>query len=277
MSNQRTHDVTTTDGVTIVGTVYGQGPPLVFTQGGIGDGDLDWQALVAHLTGRFTCHLPSVRGRGLSTDHPDLGFGRLSRIWSPTSTASGRRPDWWAGPTVAWCSPWRRSPTQWMRWRRSSPRSSVSWTTRNKRLSARPSPAWPKLAAQGDMTEAARAFGGFPFNDAEIAKVDKAGYFEAAGRYVPTLLNQLQQGVEYQGPTADDPAVLGAISAPVLVLHGSDTKQRALAAGAQYVADHVPNATVREIPGAGHAAPLTHPEALAEALTEFFSSAQQPA
>jgi pimeloyl-ACP methyl ester carboxylesterase len=77
MSDQRTHDVTTTDGVTIVGTVHGQGPPLVFTQGGIGDGDLDWQALVAHLTGRFTCHLPSVRGRGISSDHPDLAFGRL--------------------------------------------------------------------------------------------------------------------------------------------------------------------------------------------------------
>jgi len=34
---------------------------------------------------------------------------------------------------------------------------------------------------------------------------------------------------------------------------------------------------VHEIPGAGHAAPLTHPEALAEALIEFFAPAQQPA
>ena len=33
MSNQRTHYVTTTDGVTIGGTVHGQGPPLVFLQG----------------------------------------------------------------------------------------------------------------------------------------------------------------------------------------------------------------------------------------------------
>jgi len=43
------------------------------------------------------------------------------------------------------------------------------------------------------------------------------------------------------------------------------------------VTDRVPNARRQEIPGAGHAAPLTHPEALAEALTEFFSPAQQPA
>jgi pimeloyl-ACP methyl ester carboxylesterase len=34
---------------------------------------------------------------------------------------------------------------------------------------------------------------------------------------------------------------------------------------------------MREIPGAGHAAPLTHPEALAEAIAEFFSSARQQA
>ena len=77
MSNQRTHYVTTTDGVTIGATVHGQGPPLVFLQGAIGDGDLDWQALLGHLTDRFTCHLPSMRGRGLSGDHPDLSFGRL--------------------------------------------------------------------------------------------------------------------------------------------------------------------------------------------------------
>ena len=29
----------------------------------IGDGDLDWQALLPHLTDRYTCHLPSMRGQ----------------------------------------------------------------------------------------------------------------------------------------------------------------------------------------------------------------------
>jgi len=71
-------------------------------------------------------------------------------------------------------------------------------------------------------------------------------------------------------------AVLGAISAPVAVLLGSDTKPF-FTASARHVADHVPNARIHEIPGAGHAAPLTHPEALAKALTEFFTPAQQPA
>ncbi|MDP8971456.1 MAG: alpha/beta hydrolase, partial [Actinomycetota bacterium] len=62
MSSRRTHYVTTTDGVTIGGAVHGQGPPLVFLQGAIGDSDLDWHAVLEHLTGRFTCHLPSMRG-----------------------------------------------------------------------------------------------------------------------------------------------------------------------------------------------------------------------
>jgi pimeloyl-ACP methyl ester carboxylesterase len=81
--------------------------------------------------------------------------------------------------------------------------------------------------------------------------------------------------MESEDPTAD-PAVLGAISASVLVLLGSDTKPF-FTISAQHVADHVPDARIQEIPGAGHAAPLTHPEVLAAALTEFFSTAQQPA
>ena len=59
MSKQRTHYVTTTDGVTIGGTVHGQGLPLVFLQGVIGDGDLDWQALVPPAVARF------IRQQGL--------------------------------------------------------------------------------------------------------------------------------------------------------------------------------------------------------------------
>lgn len=79
-----------------------------------------------------------------------------------------------------------------------------------------------------------------------------------------------------QGDPIADPAVLRAISAPVLVLLGSGTK-RFFAASARAVSDRVPNARMQELPGAGHAAPLTHPEALAAALTEFFAPARQPA
>jgi pimeloyl-ACP methyl ester carboxylesterase len=274
MSTQRTHYVTTTDGVIIGGTVHGQGRPLVFLQGSLGDGDIDWQAVVRHLTGRFTCHLPSIRGRGLSGDHPDLSFDRLAddflayvdSIGEPTGLVG------WSAPfapvvaaqhdavdAVALFEP-----------------SMLSLADEHEQAAVGEALARTgELAAEGRLTDAVRAFVGWIFNDEEIAALEDAGYFEAAGRYVPNLLNHLQQVMEQGDPIAD-PAVLGAISAPVLVLHGSDTK-RLFAASARAVTDRVPNARGQEIPGAGHAGPLTHPEAIAEALTEFFAVAQQPA
>ena len=133
-----------------------------------------------------------------------------------------------------------------------------------------------ELAAEGRLTAAVRAFAGWPFNEEDIAVAEDAGYFESAARYVPNLLSFFQQLIAYQGPTGDDPAVLGAIPVPVLVLRGSATKPF-MATSVRHVADHVPNARVQVIPGAGHAAPLTHPEALAEALTDFFAPVRQPA
>jgi pimeloyl-ACP methyl ester carboxylesterase len=275
MDNLRTHHVTTTDGVTIGGAVHGQGLPLVFVHGMLADGDTDWQALLPHMTGRFTCHLPSLRGRGLSGDHPDLSPGRMvddilayvDSIEAPTGlvgwssgaylavTAAAAQPD--AVDAVAPIEPGVLS----------------LMDEQEQAVFGAAAARMGELAAQGSLAAAARAFAGWPFNDEEIAMAEDAGYFEAAGRYVPNLLNLLQQWGEYEGPTPDDPAVLDAISAPMLVLHGADTTPF-LTASARYVADRVPNARVHEIPGAGHAAPLTHPEALAETLTEFFATAQ---
>jgi len=277
MSNQRTHYVTSTDGVTIGATVHGQGPPLVFLHGAIGDGDIDWQALLPQLTDRFTCHLPSLRGRGLSGDHPDLGLGRIiddylayvDSIGQPTGLVG-----WSAGANHALAVAARSDTITAV-----APYEPVANSRMDEQEQATLGEAVARmgeLAAEGNLTAAVRAFAGWPFNDVDIAMAEDAGYFEATGRYVPNLLRIFQQLAEYESPMPDDPAVLGAISAPVLVLLGSDTKPYATAA-ARHVTDHVPNARVHEIPGAGHAAPLTHPEALAEALTEFFAPAQQPA
>ena len=276
MSNQRTHYVTTTDGVTIGATVHGEGPPLVFLQGAVGDGDIDWNRLVGHLTGRFTCHLPSQRGRGLSGDHPDLSPARqaddiltyLDSIGEPTGLVG-----WSGGANLALAVAAQSDAVHTV-----APFEPVILSVMDEQVQAALGDAVARtgeLAAEGRLTAAVRAFLGWPLNDEEIAVAEDAGYVEAAGRYVPNLLNLLQQVMEHGDPAAD-PAVLGAISAPVAVLLGSDTKPY-FTTSARHVADHVPNARVHEIPGVGHAAPLTHPEALAKALTEFFTPAQQPA
>jgi len=276
MSNQRTHHVTTTDGVTIGATVHGQGPPLVFLHGMFGDGDIDWDPLLGHLAGRFTCHLPSQRGRGLSGAHPDLSYGRvvddflayIDSIGEPTGLVG------WSGG--AWPVLSAAAQSDAVAAVATIEPESVGLADEQEQAAFGDAVARAgELATAGDLVAAIRPLVDFVFNDEEIAVAEDAGYLEATARYVPNLLNFMQQLLEYQSPTAEDPAVLGAISAPVLVLRGSDTKPLALTS-ARHVADHVPNARLQDIPGAGHAAPLTHPEALAEALTEFFTPALQP-
>ena len=278
MSSQRTHEVTTTDGVTIGGTVHGQGPPLVFVHGNLGDGDLDWQALLPHLTDRFACYLPSMRGRGLSGEHPDLSFGRLvddviayvESIGEPTGLVG-----WSAGASLAFTAAAQSDAVDAVAPFELGVQSLMD--DQQRAIVGGAVVHMGELAAEGRLTEAVRTLAAeWSFNDEELAVADSAGYFEAAGRYVPNLLGFFQQARQYQGPTPGDPAVLEAISSPVLALHGSDTKPW-FAASARYVADEVSSAAVYEIPGAGHAAPLTHPQELAEALTGFFASDHQPA
>lgn len=277
MSKQRTHYATTTDGITIGGSVHGHGPPLVFVQGVLGDGDLDWQALLPHLTDRFTCYLPSSRGRGLSDDHPNLRIGQLvddvltyvDSIGQPTGLVG-----WSAGAFLALCAAGARADmvdaiaiVEPVMPGLMNEHELGEFGSAGARMG--------ELAAEGRLTDAARTFGSIVFNEKEIAAVEGAGYFEASGRYVPNLLNRFQQSMEHDGPTPEDPAVLGKIPIPVLLLVGSDTTPHFTTAS-RHVADHVPNARIHEIPGAGHALPLTHSRVLAEALTGFFLHVKQP-
>jgi pimeloyl-ACP methyl ester carboxylesterase len=276
MSEQRIHYVTTTDGVTIGGTVHGQGPPLVFLHGAFGDGHLDWQGLLPHLTGRFTCYLPSWRGRGLSSDHPDVSLGRrlddilayVDSIGAPTGLV-GLFGGAWFALAIARAQPDAVTAV-------ASVGTAVFGLMDEQEQAALGDAIarMGELAAEGRLTDAMRAFAGTILHDWEIAVAEDSGYLEAAGRYAPNLLNVFQQLLEYEGPDPDDPVVASAISTPVLVVHGSESKPswtRFFTLSARHVADHVPNARLLEIPGAGIIAPLTHPEALAEALTELFS------
>jgi pimeloyl-ACP methyl ester carboxylesterase len=277
VSNQRSHEMTTTDGVVIGGTVHGQGPPLVFVHGSLGDGDLDWQALLPHLTGRFTCYLPSRRGRGLTADHPDHSLGRVvddiivyvDSIQGPTGLVG-----WSAGATLTLAAAAQLSDAVNAVAVHEPPLGPLmDEQQRAARVSAVTRMA--ELVEQSRLRDAARRWAEFVFHDADTAALESAGYLEATGRYVPALLNDIQQAMQFGGPDPADPEVLARISAPLLVLHGPATRPF-FAAAARHVANHVPNARIQEISGAGHAAPLIHPEALAEALTTFFSRAQRP-
>ncbi len=247
MSNQSTHYVTTSDGVTIGGTVHGEGPPLVFLQGAVGDGDLDWNRVVGHLASRFTCHLPSLRGRGLSSDHPDLSSDRIIDDAVAYIDSIGEMTGlvgWSGGGSWALAAAAQSDAVTAV-----APFEPGILSLADQAVIGNAVARTVELAAEGNMTAAVRAFAAFPFNDEKIAVAENIGYFEAAGRYVPNLLNLLQQAMESEDPTAD-PAVLGTIQAPVAVLLGSDTKPF-FTASARYVTDHVTSARVHEIPAPG--------------------------
>ena len=276
MSNQRTHYATTSDGVTIGGTVHGQGPALVFLQGAVGDGDLDWRSVVEHLTDRHTCYLPSMRGRGLSGDHPDLGTSRIIEDFTTYVDSIGEPAGLvgWSGGGYFALGVAEMLPDAVTAVAPFEPGILTLMDDAEKAVVGAAIGRTAELAAAGDLAAAARAFLQWPFTEGDIAGADDAGYIEAAARYVPNLLTMLQQAMAEGHSAVEDPAALGTIAAPVLVLRGSETKPF-FTMSAQHVVGHVPNAQAREIPGAGHAAPLTHPKALAGALTEFFSASQQ--
>lgn len=275
MTSQRTHRVTTSDGVTIGGTVHGDGPSLVLLQGVIGDGDIDWELVRPHLSDRFTCHLPSIRGRGLSGDHPDLGPGRVvedlltyvESIGEPARLTGWSSGGTWAlhvaaqSDAVDAVAPFEPGMLHLL--------DGAGQAALGGALARA-----GELAAGGRLPEAARAFAAWPFNEDELALAEAAGYFGSAGRYVANLLGVVQQASASGPPPGGPAASLAAITAPVCVLLGSATKPF-FRVSAEHVVDHVPGARVREIPGAGHAAPLTHPEALAGALIEVLAPARE--
>lgn len=276
MSNQRTHYMTTSDGVTLGGTVHGEGPPLVFLQGGVGDGDLDWGQVAEHLAGRYTCHLPSLRGRGLSGDHPDLSLARIIDDAVEYVDSIGETvglTGWSGGGAWALAAAARSGAVSALA--PFEPAMLILADEQEQALVGRVVGRMVELLNEGDLPAAARAFAAFPLFDEEISAAADLGYFEASGRYVPNLLAVLQSVTGGEDPTSD-PAVLSTVTVPVEVLVGSATKPL-FARSAEYVVDHVQHGRVHEIAGAAHGAPLTHPEALAGALNDFFSSALQPA
>src|SRR5687768_14501991 len=82
---------------------------------------------------------------------------------------------------------------------------------------------------------------------------------------VPAMLRFVQQDASYQGPRSTDPEFLRQVAAPVLLLRGQQTKLGTFAAdAARHIAQHVSDPHVRELPDAGHFAPVLAPQALAK-------------
>ncbi len=66
----------------------------------------------------------------------------------------------------------------------------------------------------------------------------------------------------------DRRGVLGNIAVPALVIQGERDRLVPMGA-ARYLAEHLPQARLAPVPGAGHAPFLSHPDAFLERLEDF--------
>jgi pimeloyl-ACP methyl ester carboxylesterase len=279
MTAERIQRAVSADGTEIAGRVHGQGPALVLVHGGIGDGDLAWEALLPHVTDRFTCHLPSTRGRGLSTDNPDHSPPRMvedvtayvDSIGEPVTLVG------WSGSGVWVLGAAARigsvaavvdyEPGVMSEMREDDLAQTIATMER-----------MGMAAADGRLVDAVRAFAPWIATDDEITALELTDFFERWAGGIPAMLRFVQGDQAYQGPRPTDPDGLRQVAAPVLLLRGQRTRLGTFFADAvQYLAQHIPDAEVRELPGVGHFAPLLQPEAIADELITFVESIRQPA
>jgi pimeloyl-ACP methyl ester carboxylesterase len=283
MTDDRIHRAVSADGTEIAGRVQGQGPPLVLVHGGIGDGEFAWEALLPHLTNRFTCYLPSTRGRGLSADNPDHSPPRLEEDVTAFVDSIGEPVclvGWSAsGPWVLGAAAHSDAVAAVAAFEPAFEPGVLS-VAREDDL-ARFGAAMEQVgmaAADGRLVDAVRAFAPGVCTDNEIAALEETDFFERWAAGIPAMLILLQQLQSYEGPQSTDPQALGKITVPVLLLTGQETLLHTwFTDAAQYIAQHVAEPHMRELPGVGHCAPVVAPEPVAKELISLFESVRQPA
>lgn len=124
------------------------------------------------------------------------------------------------------------------------------------------------------LADAARVLAELVANDDELATLSATDYLQAGGQNVTVHLQEIEQAARSAEHDPIDPSVLARITVPVVQLHGSPAALGDWARDSvRYVADHVADPHVREIPGAGHLGPYCQPEAVADELVQFFGTA----
>jgi pimeloyl-ACP methyl ester carboxylesterase len=247
------HRTVADDGTQLAGRVVGDGPPLVLVHGGLSDGDIAWTELLPALRRHATCYLLSLRGRGLSADHPDHGFDRLAgdvrsfvdSIGGPVGLfahSSGARYALGAAAGAAAVSALalyepalpELDGAVARRWRAAITR--IGHAADDGRLVD---------GVRTFLTEVAMA------TPAELEAAADAGAFQRLAPYVPATLLEAEQVLTHR---VLDTLDLAAIPAPVLLLHGSET-HAAYAATTHHLVERFEMAEVRQIAGAGHLGP----------------------
>jgi pimeloyl-ACP methyl ester carboxylesterase len=277
MDDHGIHRAVSADGTEIVGRVIGQGPELVLVHGGLGDGELTWQALLPLLADRFTCYTMSTRGRGLSAvpSRPDYRLQRMvedvagfiDSIGRPVGLAGYSSGGMYALAAAAAC-PTVSAVAVF------EPPVLAAGEEHAERFAAAAARV-QEHACQGRLAEAARSAIEIVAHDDELAALEAAGAFEAWARNVPVGRQEIRDAARPDGPNPLAPEALAGIAAPVLYLHGSRAHPW-YRDGGSHLREHVADLRVAEVPGVGHFGPLLVPQPVADALIWFFEATLAP-
>lgn len=275
MTTERIHRTVSDDGTEIGGRIQGQGPPLVFISSALGDDRTSWAALVPFLAEKFTCHLMSTRGRGLSEDNPDHTRDRLleditafvDSLDAPVGLVGHSSAGALVLEVAARCAAVHAvaayEPTLLEFADDEFATAVVEGLGRVQ-----------SLAERGRSEEAATVF----FTDVVTCPDDEAellvkeGAAERAASYVSVMLEELAQSGP---PQLSDLRVLDHVTVPVLVLTGSRTRDFWHGVSGE-LARRLAHPDVRTVDGVAHFAPLVAPDRLAAELGPFFDAALPP-
>lgn len=279
MTDERIHRAVSDDGTEIAGRMEGDGSPLILLPPVIVEAEIAWEALLPHLTDRFTCYLPDLRGRGLSGDSPDHSPPRLQEdvnafvdsIEEPVSLMG-----WSDGGSMAFAAAAAHSDSVVAVGAYEPSVYPLLGEDELARVGAMLEDVFA-AAADGRLVEATHIFHRYVCNDNEFDALDTA-YLERQGGIWPLRMQEVQQGTPFQGSQPTDPEVLGQVDAPILVVLGQQTRLDTwITDSAQHVAQHVADAHVRELPGVGHCAPLVAPKPVANELISFLEAVERHA
>ena len=276
MSDERIHRAISADGTEIAGRVQGRGPALVLVHGGIGDGDVAWEALLPHLTDHFTCYLPSTRGRGLSSDNPDHSPKRLEEDVAAFVNSIGEPVCLvgWSG-SGAWVLGAAARSTAVAAVGAYEPFVLSEMRDDDRARTFATMERVGVAAADNRLVDALRIFAAWICSDDERAALDETDFYERWAGCIPAMLRFVQPDVTHEGPRSTDPEVLATVTAPVLLLRGGQTVLSTFVTdAARHIAQHVSDPHVRELPGVGHFAPLLAPDRVARELISFFVSVE---
>jgi pimeloyl-ACP methyl ester carboxylesterase len=259
--------VTSRDGTRIAYQTSGHGPPLVLVHGVTADHSR-WRPLLPHLEPHATVYAMDRRGRGASGDGPDYHLDReredVGAVIDAAAAASGQAVDVYGhsfGGLVAYgaaaLSPHVRRLVLYEGWPAVDPGAHALPPGVEERLDA--------LLAGGDRDAVVETlFRAYGASAEEVAAMRAQPAWQARVAAAPTISREIR------ATTASrfDPAQAAAITAPTLLLTGSDSTDPAVT-DTDTVAAALPDARVVVMPGQGHLADVLAPEVLAAHLVGF--------